>query len=223
MKYQIQLLNLFLIVAAMAFWGSFQSPVLAGEDYAPGSERFMEKFDTDGDGIISEEERESARAHMRERFGADGPGRMGPGMGRDRMLEKFDADGDGTLSEAEKEEAHRFMQERREQFMADRLARFDTDGDGEISDEERAAARDKFKKQGNRTDRFARRHQERIKRFDTDGDGILSEEEKAAAKAAGEKRRAEMIARFDTDGDGELSKEEREAARASRAQGSDVK
>ena len=187
MKYQIQLLNLFLIVAAVTLWSGFQSPVLAEKDYPPGSERFKEKFDTDGDGIISEEEKENVRAHLRERFGAGGPGKRGPGMGRDGMLEKFDADGDGTLSEEEKEEAHSFFQERRKQFMAERLEKFDTDGDGKLSQEERTAARGQggeFKRPGDNADRAARRNQQRIKRFDTDGDGKLSEEERKAARAS---------------------------------------
>ncbi len=219
MKYQNQFLNLFLIVAATALWSGLWSLVMAEEDKLPNFERFREKFDADGDGIISEEEREAARAHMQERFGDGGLGRKGPGMGHNRMLEKFDADGDGTLSEVEKEEAHAFFQKRREQFMAERLAKFDTDGDGELSEEERAAARERgreLRKPGDKGPRPARRHHERVKRFDTDGDGVLSEEEKSAAKAFRETRHAEMVTRFDTDGDGVLSPEEREAARASR-------
>ena len=231
MKYQIQLINLFLIVVAIAFGGGIQSPALAGEDDSPGSARFKEKFDTDGDGVISEEEKENFRAHMRDRFTARGPGGMGPGMDRASMLEKFDADGDGTLSEAEKEEAHNFFQERRKKFMAKRMEKLDTDGDGKLSQEERAAAREQgggFRKMGDKAGRYARGYQDRVKRFDADGDGVLSEDEKAAAKAAGKKRRAEMISRFDTDGDGELSKEEREAMRESRphkgsSKGADVK
>jgi Ca2+-binding EF-hand superfamily protein len=74
----------------------------------------IEKFDTDGDGKLNEEERAAAKdAHKKE------------------ILEKFDTDGDGELNAEEKKAAHEARKKRL-------LERFDKDGDGELNDEERA-------------------------------------------------------------------------------------
>ncbi len=60
----------------------------------------MERFDTDGDGQISPEERDAARAAMRD----------GPGKNRQAILERFDTDGDGQLSPEERDAARATMQ-----------------------------------------------------------------------------------------------------------------
>ncbi|MGJ8697178.1 MAG: EF-hand domain-containing protein [Verrucomicrobiaceae bacterium] len=71
------------------------------------------KFDKDGDGKLSEEERKAAfEARKAE------------------MLAKFDKDGDGKLSDEEKEAA-------REAQKAEFIKKFDKDGDGKVSAEER--------------------------------------------------------------------------------------
>lgn len=81
----------------------------------------LERFDTDGDGEISREER---RAQFEAR-GDDGGGFRG--QMRDAQQE-FDRDGDGVLSIEETQEAFAVMQERRE---IDRFVRqFDRDGNG---------------------------------------------------------------------------------------------
>lgn len=51
----------------------------------------MKKFDKDGDGKLSEEERAEARKSMEDR--------------RKEMIAKFDKDGDGKLNEKERKEA----------------------------------------------------------------------------------------------------------------------
>ncbi|MFD2158047.1 EF-hand domain-containing protein [Rubritalea tangerina] len=77
----------------------------------------IEKFDTDGDGKLSEEERKAAREAMEAR--------------KAEFIAKHDTDGDGKLSDEEKKAA-------KDAF----IAQYDTDGDGELSAEEREAARE---------------------------------------------------------------------------------
>ncbi len=88
----------------------------------PPPPEILEKFDKDGDGKLSPEERQAAReahkAMAEER--------------RKEMLEKFDADKDGKLSPEERTK----MQEERK---AEMLKKFDKDGDGKLSPEERKA------------------------------------------------------------------------------------
>ena len=67
----------------------------------PSREEVMKKFDKDGDGKLSEEERAAARAEMQKRREAGGL----KGKGSEKqaeMLKKFDKDGDGKLSEDER-------------------------------------------------------------------------------------------------------------------------
>ncbi|QTN31297.1 EF-hand domain-containing protein [Akkermansiaceae bacterium] len=85
----------------------------------------LKKFDKDGDGKLSEEERAAARAALANR-----PDRKLP----PEMLAKFDKDGDGKLNEEERKAA-------REAMKARMLERFDKDGDGQLNEEERAEMR----------------------------------------------------------------------------------
>ena len=57
-------------------------------------QRMLERFDTDGDGQLSPEEREAARASMPPR----GPG----GPNRQDWMKQLDTDGDGIISEDER-------------------------------------------------------------------------------------------------------------------------
>lgn len=82
-------------------------PNRAGANSVPGAgrldpermKRIIAKFDTDGDGKLSESERLAARAAR---------GKNGPGGGRadpermKKIIAKFDTDGDGKLSESER-------------------------------------------------------------------------------------------------------------------------
>jgi hypothetical protein len=78
----------------------------------------LKKFDKDGDGKLSEDERKAMREAIQERH-------------KDKFKE-FDKDGDGKLSKEEKEA----MKAARK---AEWLKKYDTDGDGKLSDEERKA------------------------------------------------------------------------------------
>lgn len=101
---------------------------------------FSENLDLDGDGTISDEEREAAH----ERFRAEREARR-----QQWLLEQYDKDGDGVLSETElaQQEADRQDREkRRAERAAERLekalAAYDADGDGTLSEEEKKAGRD---------------------------------------------------------------------------------
>jgi len=100
---------------------------------------FVKQFDTDGDGKLSDAEKEAAG----EKFPHRGRGhRFGPEM-RERMLEKYDTNKNGQLDPEEKEAAKRDHEAKR----AEMLKRFDTDGDGKLSDSEREAMRQEFRKE----------------------------------------------------------------------------
>ena len=81
------------------------------------SKEIIKKFDKDGDGKLSEEEKAEIRKSMANR--------QPPA----HIIEKFDKDGDGKLSDEERAEIRKEM-----------MAKFDKDGDGKLSPEERKAA-----------------------------------------------------------------------------------
>ena len=66
--------------------------------------QILERFDTDKDGKLSDEERAKARAEMAKRRGGEGR------PSREELIKKFDKDGDGELSAEEREAAKAEMQ-----------------------------------------------------------------------------------------------------------------
>lgn len=97
-----------------------------GPDGRPSREEVLKKFDKDGDGKLSEEEKGELRKAMASR------GRKLP----PHLMEKFDKDGDGKLNEEERADARKAMEARRKEVME----KFDKDGDGKLNPEERRAA-----------------------------------------------------------------------------------
>ncbi len=73
-------------------------------------QKFLEKFDRNGNGQLDPDERDAAREAMQKRRQQAGgsssgrPGTMDPQL-RKKLLEKFDTDGDGKLSESERDAA----------------------------------------------------------------------------------------------------------------------
>jgi Ca2+-binding EF-hand superfamily protein len=104
-------------------------------------EEFIKRFDTDGDGKLSEAEKEAAREQYPD-MGRGGHGRHGREM-HQRMLEKYDANKNGQLDPEEREVARRDREARRAEIMK----RFDTDGDGKLSESEREAMREEMRKE----------------------------------------------------------------------------
>lgn len=130
----------------------------SGEDRSQRKAQMLERFDADGDGQLSDAERQTAREEHEARrqarddsrpaaagssFGQEDTGR-GPAKmseeGRQKMLERFDTDGDGVLSDSEREAAREARRAEREAHHQAMLAKYDADGDGALSEEERQAA-----------------------------------------------------------------------------------
>ncbi|OGV70281.1 MAG: hypothetical protein A2283_00265 [Lentisphaerae bacterium RIFOXYA12_FULL_48_11] len=84
----------------------------------PMNGEMLKKFDKDGDGKLSDEEKTAAKAAWDK-----------------QMLEKFDKDKDGKLSDEEKEAA---KNARKDEMKKKMLEKFDKDKDGKLSDEEKA-------------------------------------------------------------------------------------
>lgn len=80
------------------------------------------KYDTNGDGQLSEQEMQAAKA---------------------QLITTYDSNGDGQLSEAEKQAA-------RTQLAAQAKSRLDTDGDGQVSEAEKQAARQRVQQRRGR-------------------------------------------------------------------------
>jgi len=83
---------------------------------------FLVPFDVNEDGVLSEEERQAARAARNER--------------RDARRARIDADGDGRISDAEKEAARAAARVKIEEYRNARFDAADTNDDGVISAEE---------------------------------------------------------------------------------------
>lgn len=173
---------LFLIVAGPA---SAQRPEDFINDVADEFERrraeFLEKYDADGDGKLSREERESGFRAEREEF-----------------TKRYDVDGDGKLSQEEQREAWGKERERMQQEAEERkrIKEFDKDGDGKLSPAEKAAM-DAAKKKSD--DEKRAKLAELIKKYDTDKDLKINAAELAAIAAQTEKlieelKNIEMIA-----------------------------
>ena len=182
----------------------------------------LAQFDADGDGILSEEERDAMRRSFREqmlaRLDTDGDGRVSRderrAAGRERfeqsergqeLMRQFDADGDGVLNEAEQAAMDAHLAEEREAQREERrardLERYDLDGDGELSREERQAQQDE--RRGQR-DGFM---EGLTSEFDRDGDGQLSIEESQNAFDTMRTRREidQFVQSYDSNGDGSIS------------------
>ena len=117
-------------------------------------QKLLEKFDTDGDGKLNEQERQAARSAMPDKPG-ERPGAENRPSKED-ILKKFDKDGDGKLSEAERaalpqrpadgkgvEGGRPNMEEMKKKI----IAQFDKDGDGTLSGAEKQAAHQFMQKQ----------------------------------------------------------------------------
>ena len=103
--------------------GIVRSNFAEGEDdgYRSGRERaLIKKFDKDGDGELSEEEKSAIRELEEQREKA--------------YLKKYDTDGDGKISGEEKAEAQRLRK-------LEWVEKYDRNADGKVSDEEMEAAR----------------------------------------------------------------------------------
>ena len=129
-----------------------------GREKRPSREEILKRYDKDGDGQLSEAERQQLRQDHADRRGS-GDGKGGPDRQRPRreeMLKRFDQNGDGELNEDERQAMHEARQERRSGSGGNRPGReemmnkFDTDGDGELNEEERKSLREAMGKRRGR-------------------------------------------------------------------------
>ena len=78
-----------------------------GKRLPPGvKQKLLEKYDTNGDGKLDEDEREAMRADLKQ-----------------KALDKFDANGNGVLDEDEKKEMRKARKERRKERRQNRKER----------------------------------------------------------------------------------------------------
>jgi Ca2+-binding EF-hand superfamily protein len=146
-------------------------PERAGREGQWDREEVMRRFDTDGDGELSESEREAMREQFRERRG-----QRGDPVLREALLRRYDADGDGELNEAEREVARAEFRQIRQEIQDRIVPLYDLDGDGRLNREERQAAAPAFRAEFQRLRAMAV--------IDQDGSGDISEVELARAIAA---------------------------------------
>ncbi len=104
----------------------------------------MKKFDKDGDGELSEDERVAAREAMQKHH------KEMDEKKHQWLLEKFDKDGDGKLNEDEKAALEEARKAKHEEFKKAMLEKFDKDGDGELNEDEKEAMRKEMKDRDDR-------------------------------------------------------------------------
>ena len=149
------------------------------------AQQIRERFDTDGDGALSADERAAIAAEF--------------GDPVDRaavLLGLYDADDSGALDATELGALQQDIEARCEQRESALLARFDTDGDGQLSDAERQAARDALEQ------RFGRGHHR------GHGDAGVADDHDGESPRD---RRERVAGRFDRDGNGRLDRGEQHA------------
>lgn len=89
----------------------------------------LEKYDTDGDGTLSDAEKAAMRAAIEAEREAK----------RAEIIAKYDTDGDGVLSEAERAAAKAAMEAEKLAALTEKFTALDTDASGGLSAEEWAA------------------------------------------------------------------------------------
>ncbi|MFT5422317.1 MAG: hypothetical protein ACI89L_000074 [Phycisphaerales bacterium] len=168
----------------------------SGEDFRARFAEMRAKWDLDGDGELSREERQLMFEAMQAERAAE-------------RLAEFDLDGDGVLNEEEERAARLadLLSNPRGQELA---KEFDANGDGILDAAEVAAMEADMQR------RRDERDQARIARDDLNGDGVVDDIEQEIAREVRRARmedfRDTMTTSYDTDGDGELSPDERSAA-----------
>jgi len=161
------------------------------------AEARFEAADKNGDGVLTKDESDAARAEMHEKMKTH----------RGDPAERFaaaDTDGDGklTLDEMKESAAKRMAERGREGDMpgrhTDRMETFfekaDADGDGALTQDEMNAAREKMQK------RFSEHKDRRgglVGRLDSDGDGQVTKAELTESTG-------KMFDRMDRNDDGKI-------------------
>ncbi|MBQ8375695.1 MAG: hypothetical protein IJX33_01415 [Akkermansia sp.] len=153
-------------------------PELTEEQKAEMKAKFMEKFDADKDGQLSDAEKEAAKAEFKKH----GPRHHGKCCGHKGPRHHGKCCGPKgprpELTEEQKAEMKAKFEARKAKFME----KFDTNKDGQISDDEKEAIKAAHEA------RKAEMKAKFMEKFDTDKDGQISDAEKEAIKAEFGKR-----------------------------------
>ena len=108
MKYTCLLSTLACAAIVSLATSTFAAPP-ENNDPAVRKAEMLKKFDKDGDGKLSDEEKSTLRAEMQNRRGGGRDRKQWTPEQRDEMLKKFDTDGDGKLSQEERDTAREAM------------------------------------------------------------------------------------------------------------------
>ncbi|BBM86449.1 EF-hand domain-containing protein [Candidatus Uabimicrobium amorphum] len=160
--------------------------------------KMREKFDADGNGELSKEERKRFKKALL---------RFEMKRKRKRLMKEMDTDGDGKLTAEQQQQLTEALEKHKENFLQRRNRK---------RDGENRNGNGRFQQGGENQQRF---RQKMLERFDTNKDGILSEEEKKKIPRGNRNRgrfqgfRQKMLERFDTNKDGVLSEEEKQKMR----------
>ena len=121
-------------------------PELSEEQKAEMKAKFMEKFDADKDGQLSDAEKEAAKAEFKKNAPKfrKGPRRGGKCCGKKGPRRPHGPRPE--LSEEQKAEMKAKFEARRAEMKAKFMEKFDADKDGQLSDAEKEAAKAEFKK-----------------------------------------------------------------------------
>lgn len=164
-----------------------------------GSIRQMFKnFDTDGDGKLSDAEKEAAMAKAKERLKEQLEKNSDL---KTRLLEKFDADKNGVLSDDELSAAVKSRKAGRGkgEMMGpggegrggreEMMKKFDADGDGKLSDTEKETAKAAFTaRMKEDMEKNPEMKAKLLEKFDADKDGALSDAEIKTIESQGPPR-----------------------------------
>ena len=108
MKYTYLLFTLACVTIVSLAVTTFAAPP-ENNDPAARKAEMLKKFDKDGDGRLSDEEKSTLRAEMQNRRGGGRDRKQWTAEQRDEMLKKFDTDRDGKLSQEERDTAREAM------------------------------------------------------------------------------------------------------------------
>ncbi|MCC6285928.1 MAG: hypothetical protein IT439_11630 [Phycisphaerales bacterium] len=167
----------------------------------------LARFDRDGDGVVSDAEREEARKEREQR----------DAQRRAEMRSRAESlwGGPVPLSDRELQAAGRMFMERMSEANGEEMRSMwrnaDADGDGNVTDAEQQAVRARFETLMN--EQMARMQQDLYARFDADGDGALSDSERdtAAEGVRADIRDAGAMRSFDANRDGHIDESELDA------------
>jgi Ca2+-binding EF-hand superfamily protein len=191
----------------MEEWLSRLSPeerAAAEKRMADMQKAMLARFDKDGDGVISDAEREEARKE-REQREAERRAEM-----RSRAEQLWG--GPVPLTDRELQAAGRIFMEQLSvtngEEMRNMWRNADADGDGNVTDAEQQAVRARFETLMN--EQMMRMQQDLLARFDADGDGALSDGERdtAAEGVRADIRDASTMRMFDANRDGRIDESE---------------